>query len=576
MRNLRLGVGAGAFLAAAALLASAPAGGARSGAGAPPAPLKILAVSTVSANPLTPLTVTVSGLQPSGPVSVRFFNRSGFSVTESAISVTAGRRVVVGVPIYADPASGTTGSGSVSLVVSQAKRSSAARALAIQAIPSAGADNLPVGQVSHDFLVFEALLIGRRLNQLEAAQSLLGVDESQQIAALTDELRATLLARNDVDRVLVDPSTVIPAGSSPSGSPIQFDQNSVATMDSIFESYLLQQFSSVAADTSVAKGAASAPGPIARLGTLITSYDSAQQIVEAWQHRHENSTATTILAMGQGAAGLVQDWSRTKAAKKLAGQFGAVAGALDVYRLTLLEATDLGNYIRDTTDGGNPTAATQDLADMQKHRTELLSAIVPLGCQTLSLAAKPLARAAGEVCSTITAFISDLDSTAAPANAGGPEGLTLLDQEAALVQPGATGADTDNNAVTDKLTKPFTSATQGFAEVSGTADITNGQGVAAAQSSIDYCCFGASSLGIDTLADPSGGYQVYIPLAVPGTDYSSLSVDAVDAITGNVTGSTTADFGGLTSTQAATAPTITGSCTDNDALNPDADDPDCD
>ena len=62
-------------------------------------------------------------------------------------------------------------------------------------------------------------------------------------AALLADLKTQLLnvirARNDIDRVVSNNSTVIPIGTTSSGIPLSFDANSVAMMDRVLAQYIL-------------------------------------------------------------------------------------------------------------------------------------------------------------------------------------------------------------------------------------------------------------------------------------------------------------------------------------------------
>ncbi len=55
-----------------------------------------------------------------------------------------------------------------------------------------------------------------------------------------------------------------------------------------------------------------------------------------------------------------------------------------------------------------------------------------------------------------------------------------------------------------------------WGQVSGTVNITTNLGTAAPQSSLNLCCFGAVELGIVGLADPSGNYNLFVPMGVAG------------------------------------------------------------
>jgi hypothetical protein len=64
---------------------------------------------------------------------------------------------------------------------------------------------------------------------------------------------------------------------------------------------------------------------------------------------------------------------------------------------------------------------------------------------------------------------------------------------------------------------------------------------------------------------------------IPNFDYSNADLSAVDPLTNDATiGSANMDLTNLNSQSPTEAPTISGTCSDDDADEPDADDPDCD
>src|SRR5205814_756702 len=162
-----------------------------------------------------------------------------FSVTEQAIRVGTDGTVVVAVPLYIDPSSTGITSGIVSVILTQGNRSSQPISLSIQNLPTLDTYGTQLGEISHAFLVMETTLLGRRLSHLQAAQLVVGaVDTSAAQATVTSLLKGAILARNDVDRVMLDNSTTIINGVLPSGTSIKFDRNSQDMMDRVLAVYL--------------------------------------------------------------------------------------------------------------------------------------------------------------------------------------------------------------------------------------------------------------------------------------------------------------------------------------------------
>ena len=55
----------------------------------------------------------------------------------------------------------------------------------------------------------------------------------------------------------------------------------------------------------------------------------------------------------------------------------------------------------------------------------------------------------------------------------------------------------------------------------GTADVSSDHGITAPPDEIDLCCMGGA-YEIQGIADPDGNFDLFVPLEVPGTSYSSM------------------------------------------------------
>lgn len=512
--------------------------------------------------PLSPLQLTVLGLGRRPAPTVKFFNGAGLSVTGGPIRIQRGGTMIVGTPLYVDPASGAIGPGAASLVVNQGRRTSNALALNIQDMPPLSTYGLQLGQISHSFLVFEATLIANRLGELQAVEPLLNGTPDTILAqfTLTNLMQAAIFARNDVDRVLLNNTTVVPWGTLPDTTAIQFDATQLDTMDRLIALYLFQQFGSL-----ISPGLSRA---------LATSHWRAADL-QSELNTVVNGTVS-MMAKRDGVVALVGYFQGTanstdaqlgvleglETVFKGAGvdQLGAGVGAIgalghfaDSFSAMLGDLTPIADCLGSTT-------CTQQQADayaqqMQSNAEKAVSADISLIAKIPDLAG--LEAGLGSV---LGEGLSSLLTIAAGAGAG-----ELQSAEA-----------TDAAVANTPLFAQHFSANQGLAQVTGTATISNTQGVAASQSSLDLCCFGAAQLGISGLADPSGDYSLFVPLAAPNTNYSNLTLSVGDPVTGTVLNSEVVDLTALAPGTPIQAPTLTGSCSDSDALTPDADDPDCD
>jgi hypothetical protein len=218
-----------------------------------PAPLGITAVSDSVPLPLTPLTLATTGLAQAGAVSVYFFNDVGFSANAKAIHVETNGTVVIGVPLYMDSASKSIASGTVSMVLRQGNNSSPPASINIQNLPTLETYGTQLGEISHDFLILEAALLGHKLNLLQSAQLLQSsVDTSAAQANTKALLTAAIKSTHDVDGVMSQNSTAISWGNLLDGTPIQFDKDQLDIMDRVIALYLTQQFSGLVSSSSAA------------------------------------------------------------------------------------------------------------------------------------------------------------------------------------------------------------------------------------------------------------------------------------------------------------------------------------
>ena len=527
--------------------------------GAGHATINVTSVSTNSPTPLTTVILTTKGLKPGQPVSVTFSNSAGFLVADTPIRVEKNGTVAVAVPMYIDPVSNTIGAGQVSLELSQKNSACVPISLNIQNLPPLSAYGTQLGQISHAFLVFQATLLGKRLGQLQAAQALLGVDTSAAQATVSSLLTSTILSRNDVDRIILNNSTIAGSGTLADGTPVQFDQTSVDLMDRLIAVALIQQFGSAVQPSSqlgLAPSIVFAPASLADTMDLIIpllqNNNSIASLVQGAQEGlRSESGADTAYALIKGAAPLI-------ALAALGAPAGlALAGGIAVIDISLAYTSvyaDQQVLDGDLKLGAKSSVLQGDVADLKDANVKALFATLDGFFATSS----PLAE---------LGQLNVLQGTI--------EGLSLISTTTQIAQgQGFEFLGSTDTTVASDLFKVSKSPL--FGDVSGTANVQDTQGVAAAQSGLDLCCFGANQLGIVGVADPSGSFDLEVPLNVPGTDYTNLTLSLFDPSTQTTLNSETVDLSGLDTSTPVQVPVLTGTCNDSDASSPDGDDPDCD
>ncbi|HEY3658877.1 MAG TPA: hypothetical protein VGL34_28215 [Steroidobacteraceae bacterium] len=521
--------------------------------------LQITSMAETAPVALTPLSVSANGIDPNMPVNVRFYNDSGFDVTNQAVRVEGGT-VIVGVPVYFDLNSNTETSGTVSMTISQGSHLSPPVTINIQDVPGLATYGTQLGQISHSVLIYEAQVLARRLNELQAFQVLPGntVDTYAAQATLKTHLDAVIAARSDVDRVMADNSLVIYTGSLPDGTPVQFDQNALEMMDRMNALFLLQTLGPVTPGTKaplkMAELAQSQPLASSTI-TAILEYMETQAAVNSIQASALNLTnakgwsdVVGAVASGiSGTAALLPKGVITESSQWMLGAGAALISDADIVTGALL---DDGFYIYGavTNDQNLMNTALEDMNAVPT--ATLVKAALDL---TATLFGGPEAVAALQKLSTVYEF----------ANSFYELGDAAWETAEKLYEP-----------IDAEFPSPFPDDTQGIAMIEGVANISYTTGTAAPLSGIDLCCLGGTDIA--GIADPGGNFSVFVPLGVSGTDYSNMSVEAYDPLTNTILSAETVDLTGLNTAQPVAVPDLFGTCDDTDAGDPDGDDPDCD
>ena len=499
--------------------------------------LAVTSLSSTSVTPLTPLYIGTTGLTAAAPVTIQFSNGPGFSFTEQPLRVGSDGTVVAAVPLYFDPTTYTLGPGSVSMVLTQAGQSTAPKSIAIQDLSSVTSYGTQPGQISHAFLVYEAMLIARRINELQAYQMLPGnkVDTSQAQASLRTLLAGFTQARTDVAAVSLNQSVVIPGGTFSNGFPIQFDHNSLDLMDRIIGLHLSQIAPVVLSAPNIAESASAAaihssvPLPRNRftlpskgeapeisgtnLDTVLNAIDSATNQIGLAQATSDYyaKDATAIdkgLAVGSGLGSFYGQL--TLGAEGRAATAGNVYGAL-VSSASLLnnlgmELGDLGFLMFASHYGGDRNVIAEATDDLNT-------------------------RATGSVYSTINAELSLLTISNPESNL-----LKSLALVSAVEQCNSASCysnlDTTSIQAGAETSTTFSSPTLGFAILDGTAQIPYSTGlVPPTQNEVQLSSNGVVFNGV---ADENGNFQMFVPLQVDPFRYTSANFQVLDPTTQDI------------------------------------------
>src|ERR1700674_4400920 len=212
----------------------------------PPPPLAIASLAATSSLPLAPLSIATTGGN-TDPVTVTFKGTTGFSTSTTAFAVASGS-VTTTVPVYVDPTTKRTGTGLVTVVLTQDGQASAPANLTIEDLPAISTYGTTPGQITHAYMIHEGLLLGRTLNEMQSLRQSLATDTTnanavQNVAhaVYTTLIPASNKARSEVDQIIANPSAVFPWGMI-NGIAVQFDADQLDFMDRLLAVHLLQLY----------------------------------------------------------------------------------------------------------------------------------------------------------------------------------------------------------------------------------------------------------------------------------------------------------------------------------------------
>ena len=535
----------------------------------PPNALAISSLATASSNPLAPLVINTSGGN-TDPVTVNFSNSAGFSTTSPAISVKAGS-ITVPVPLYIDPTSKTTASGSVSIVLTQDGESTAPMNFTIKDLPPLSTYGTQVGQITHAVVIFEQILLGESLDEMQTLN--IAMKANSKVAGETGNAANTLYtslipgvnnARNDIDQVMLNNSKVFSWGTLSNGTPIQFDAKQLDFMDRVAALYLVQQFSttptvarmrkqSTSRRTRTGKSSGATQNTFQTILSAITSGNATYQLTEDLRNS-PTSSASTGLALVDG----LQMTAASQGAEQFTSYVGMVSG---LAHFTEAVGTELDLIL------ATPACLASPGCNSPAYAEEMASNLTNSGVNVAAAVAAAMSNIPG---------ILDLQNSAA----------TVVDE---LLNSVVNVYNLAHNGTLQKITTAavdavsssnFNTLMSGLGVVKSNVNITNNLGAAASLTGVQLqqcppsSC--TTSFNVTNVADTGGSYQLVIPLGISGASYGSMDIVAFDFTTSTGLATQTVDLTGLNPNATVQVPPMSGTCNDTDYGAPDGDDPDCD
>lgn len=554
----------------------------------------VIAISSSTNTPtaLTPVALTVTGLDFTQTFAVQLSNSSGYSATLTPVRNDAANNVVVvAAPLYFDPSTGKTAPLTASIQISQNSLTSNAISWSIADIPSVASYGVNPGEISHAFFNALAIGFGMNANALQAMRALptsktdtTGVQSRQ-----TAQQLSALEARDNVDLITSGSKTSLPIGTASSGLAVNYDANSIDALDRILAMYLqsigylpttiypvtpLHNFKPYVRKSRrnlLMPEAITAKDIIDGLGVVageIGLKNAAIQTATA-----KNSVDSGI-AIGQGVAtaalvvGTIAEAPALVAAATIVGTVYAGAAVVnDVYKWY-----SASNAIDDALANGDPTKlseAEQQLSDAKANLP------VDLVGGVLGVFGFPseIAEGAGVAQDTVEVLKA--------AQNGGTglavQGMSLITSAVGLAIT-LNGQEMTNDGQTmDQSNAEIPPSADSFGLVEGSADVTNTNPPVLDPLNGAYLTETTTNTQFTTLSGDDDNYTMIVPLNVPGYNYNPMMLATYDPVGYIATGAQVpVNLSTLTATNPYNAGTISGSCNDTDAGNPDQDDPDCD
>lgn len=524
--------------------------------------LQITSVSSPTPTARTALYVSTKGLDASQPFTTTL-TIGGFAVAAKQIRTQSDGTVVLAVPLIIDPATGLTTSGAMSVQLSQGTLKSNIVTVTVQDLPSSSSYGATPGQISRGYLNYLTIAIAQTINHYQAIAAFPKntVNTKSFRATLQSQLLATMEMRDNIDVIVAGKQTQLSIGNTAAGTTFYFNKNSIEVMDRIIGLYLQvigYLPSSVPEITAkparqpaagstgqsliepVDKGAAGAL--IATLGAIASVAGITSGVISAVSPN--STTFDTVLAGAQvvvGFAGLAT--LGTTAGVYIGGAaalLGVVATVNDICTLQANNNPSALDYIKVVADG---LGAAAGLASSIAAGAEVAAGIA----QSLETAfGQP---SAGTVALQGTAFVAGISSVVTAI-----EGLAPADQQNAASSPPTQVGTATGDAMVTNANGPLLSPLTG---VSLTDPGTGQQ--------------------FTTVTDPSGNYDITVPIGAPGINYSDFILSLFDPISQTqLSSSQNVNLSGLSPNSPVPLIPLSGTCIDTDAGAPDSDDGDCD
>jgi hypothetical protein len=467
-------------------------------------------------------------------------------------------------------------------------------AITIGDIPQLSDLGLPLGAITRAFYIHQELSLGASIN---AQQAIVGLEPALDNTALLSNLKTQLnnviLARNDIDRIIADPTVQISIGTAADGTAIIFNAASVEIMDRTIAQYLL----ACTADGTVVPAAAPLrhqkrqlqspldvpPQVMAAIVQGIQTLNGAASF-KGTQNTLTMSESTQLdkilstLSTGASLVGLgatvIAIGAATIAEAPVIAAFATATATYAALAGVVIGSATIGNDLYNV--GTNvfnacvavPGSGAQDAAinGLEQSSLTLTNDIVTTFLNAEGVGGVGIASIEPAANSVFTGIFEPAAKDVALAAAG-----LLTSANNLLIQ-----SSFSNDGGEASAAAKFLGSGTSFGLVEGGVNISSSQGVLSGLTGLGAGNSGSGTNQFTSMAAPDGSYQLVIPIADSSLTYSSMAISAFDPVSNLTLGSAIVDLRGINPNTPVKGPSLSGTCTDTDAGNPDSDDPDCD
>jgi hypothetical protein len=543
-------------------------GGGESGSpvalGTPAAPASgalTISTSNVSPTALTPVALTVAGLDFNSAFTVTLSTASDASVPLPPVRVSSATNlIVIAMPLYIDPTSGATAPLTASVTITQGINTSNALTLNIADLPSVASYGVNPGDLSRGLLNAQSVYFGMNLNALQAMGAVNANTNTSSVQKNISALQvATIQARADIDAIVSGAQTSLNIGSLSDGTTVAFNASSVDVMDRMVGLYLqavgLLPSTVYSTPTSVSQPSrkmrrrrTNGSGAGSIISLLGTATGTLNLLTAQTSTLNSTNGVDKFIAVGQGTTALVG----------IFGVLAFVAGAPSLLAAATVVGAGYGllamvnDWAKWYTQSLAVDAAIQsgDAAALAQAQTAVAAAKTSFAIDTIDTAFSVFESvgAAGDVAETFATLVA--------AQSGGDVGIAAVH----LIDGVLSYVETNNGSTLEADSETMDASNAYVPGAAGSFGLANGQLTGLVDdgsgTQINGVELSAANSDLTTAAGTDGNYSLIVPLNVSAYEDSAMDLGTYDIATSLFTPPTSVNLIGLTNTAPVDLPPI--------------------